>query len=107
MGWKIKLNPRFGKSTLSHNKKQKLNILLGYLRVNICIWLILTEQKPRRFYDARDKGLHMTYWDVKAGEEIPEVPLLYSLEVNGLHSHFCSPGKATVQKPLDLITMIN
>ncbi|XP_028403641.1 uncharacterized protein LOC114526285 [Dendronephthya gigantea] len=37
-------------------------------------------QLPRQYFDARDKGLHMAYWDVKAGEEIPKVPLMYSLE---------------------------
>ncbi|CAB4007959.1 Non-lysosomal glucosylceramidase [Paramuricea clavata] len=37
-------------------------------------------QKPRPFFDSRDKGLHITYWDVEAGEKVPPVPLLYSLE---------------------------
>ena len=42
-------------------------------------------QSPRQFFDSRDKGLHITYWDVKAGEKVPNVPLLYSFEVNNLH----------------------
>ncbi|XP_046842909.1 uncharacterized protein LOC124436960 [Xenia sp. Carnegie-2017] len=37
-------------------------------------------QKPRKFYDNRDAGLHITYWDVEAGEKVPNDPLLYSFE---------------------------
>lgn len=41
-------------------------------------------QSPRVFFDSWDKGLHITFWDVEAGEKVPSVPLLYSYEVNNL-----------------------
>ena len=50
--------------------------------MDISVFIVL--QRPRVFYDEWDKGLHITYWDVEAGEKVPRVPLLYSYEVNDL-----------------------
>ena len=48
----------------------------------MCKYFNTETQTPRKFFDWRDKGLHITYWDVEAGEKVPDVPLLYSFEVN-------------------------
>jgi hypothetical protein len=51
---------------------------------HVCEYFNIETQKPRPFFDSRDKGLHITYWDVEAGEKVPPVPLSYSFEVNNL-----------------------
>jgi hypothetical protein len=50
--------------------------------MHVCEYFNIETQTPRKYFDCRDKGLHITYWDVDAGEKVPNVPLLYSFEVN-------------------------